>query len=189
MTILPDVLAPGLAVIFCGTAVSTVSALRGAYYAGPGNAFWPTLFKVGLTPRLFAPAEYRGIKRYSLGLTDLVKTISGADVALSGKQFDSDRLRKVILKYRPLVLAFTSKRAAQEFVGHSVGYGVLPEKVGETILFVLPSPSGAARRYWSDGPWRELAQLRFAAKLSGVGEPRLAADAPQASHNRRKKSV
>lgn len=163
MTILPDVLAPGLAVVFCGTAVSTVSALRGAYYAGPGNAFWPTLFKVGLTPRLIAPAEYQGIKRYGLGLTDIVKTASGADVALSGKHFDSDRLRKVVLKYRPRVLAFTSKRAARECVDHPVDYGVLREKFGETILFVLPSPSGVARRYWSDGPWRELAQLRVAA--------------------------
>jgi TDG/mug DNA glycosylase family protein len=183
MTILPDVLAPGLAVVFCGTAVSTVSALRGAYYAGPGNAFWPTLFKVGLTPRLFAPAEYRGIKRYGLGLTDIVKITSGADVALSDKHFDSDRLRNVVLKYRPRVLAFTSKRAALEFVGHPVDYGVLGEKVGETILFVLPSPSGAARRYWSDEPWRELAQLRVAAKRGGAAEPPLAADAPQAARH------
>ena len=37
MTILPDVLAPGLDIVFCGTAVGNVSAQRGVYYAGPGN--------------------------------------------------------------------------------------------------------------------------------------------------------
>jgi len=181
MTVLPDVLAPDLAVVFCGTAVSAASALRGAYYAGPGNAFWPTLFKVGLTPRLFAPEEYRDLTRYGLGLTDIVKTASGADHSLSDEHFDSARLRKAVLKYRPRVLAFTSKRAAREFVGHRVDYGVLSEEVGETTLFVLPSPSGAARRYWSEEPWRELARLRAAANRGSAAEPRLASDAPQAA--------
>jgi TDG/mug DNA glycosylase family protein len=63
MAILPDLLAPGLNIVFCGTAVSAVSAARGAYYAGPGNAFWPTLYAVGLTPRRFEPEEYPSIIR------------------------------------------------------------------------------------------------------------------------------
>jgi len=160
MSVLPDLLAPGLDIVFCGTAVGTASARRGAYYAGPGNAFWPTLFKVGLTPRLIAPEEYRDLRQYGLGLTDLAKTVSGADDSLSAHHFDCARLRRALLKYRPGVLAFTSKRAAREFVGHPVGYGMLREKIGGTALFVLPSPSGAARRHWSLAPWRELARLR-----------------------------
>jgi TDG/mug DNA glycosylase family protein len=169
MSVLPDLLAPALDIVFCGTAVGTASARRGAYYAGPGNAFWPTLFKVGLTPRLFAPEEYRDLKRYGLGLTDLAKTVSGADRSLSAEHFDCARLRRTVLKYRPGVLAFTSKRAAREFVGHPMGYGLLRDKVGETALFVLPSPSGAARRYWSEAPWRELSRLR--APISGKIPP------------------
>ena len=43
--ILPDVLEPGLRVVFCGTAAGKASARAGAYYAGPGNAFWPTLHR------------------------------------------------------------------------------------------------------------------------------------------------
>ena len=160
MSVLPDLLAPGLDIVFCGTAVGTAVALRGAYYAGPGNAFWPTLFKVGFTPRLFSPEEYRDLRQYGLGLTDLAKTVWGADNSLSAHHFDRARLRRTVLKYRPHVLAFTSKRAAREFVGHPVGYGALREKIGGTALFVLPSPSGAARRYWSVAPWRELARLR-----------------------------
>ena len=66
MTILPDVLGPGLRVVFCGSAASTVAAARGAPYAGPGNRFWPTLFEIGLTPRRFAPEEFRESPAHAL---------------------------------------------------------------------------------------------------------------------------
>ena len=168
MNILRDVLAPRLRVVFCGTAVGAASARRQAYYAGPGNAFWRTLFEVGLTPRLVQPEEYESITQYGLGLTDLAKTISGSDKVLCDEHFDRSGLRAKVHRYHPGVLAFTSKRAAEEFVGHPVAYGALEEKIGPTVLFVLPSPSGAARRYWSKHPWRELARLR------GDAEPSLA---------------
>jgi len=81
--VLPDVLGPGLAVVFCGTAAGAESARRGAYYAGPGNAFWHTLYHVGLTPRQLQPEEYRLVGQFGLGLTDLAKHAAGADAVLS----------------------------------------------------------------------------------------------------------
>lgn len=160
--VLPDLLAPGLDIVFCGTAVGTVSARRRAYYAGPGNAFWPTLQRVGLTPRRLRPEEYAQLLDFGLGLTDLAKEISGNDQILSPGDFDAGRLKAVIAHYRPTILAFTGKRAAQQFVGRPVAYGRLAEHEGDTVLFVLPSPSGAACRYWAIEPWQELAQLRRA---------------------------
>lgn len=160
MSVLPDILAPDLAVVFCGTAAGEASARRRAYYAGPGNAFWPTLFKVGLTPRRFEPGEYPEVVRHGLGLTDIVKTASGADSVLPAHLFDRARLHEVIREYAPRVLAFTGKRAAEAFLGHRVDYGLQERTVEQTRLFVLPSPSGAARRYWSEAPWRDLARLR-----------------------------
>ena len=56
---LPDVLRPDLDVVFVGTAAGRRSAAVGAYYAHPGNRFWKTLHSTGLTPRLFAPDEFR----------------------------------------------------------------------------------------------------------------------------------
>ena len=166
--ILPDLLAPGLDIVFCGTAVGAASARRRAYYAGPGTAFWPTLYRVGLTPRQLRPEEYAQLLGLGIGLTDLAKEISGNDNILSRSHFDCDRLRAVIAEYRPRIVAFTGKRAAQQFVGRSVDYGGLVEKEGKTRLFVLPSPSGAACRYWSVAPWQALAQLRqkLAAEVS-----------------------
>jgi TDG/mug DNA glycosylase family protein len=159
MSILPDVLFADLAVLFCGSAVGTASARRRAYYAGPGNSFWRTLAEVGLTPGQLTPEEYESIAKYGLGLTDLAKTMSGPDDALSKMHFDCDGLSAKVLQYRPRLLAFVGKRAAEEFVQHPVCYGCIDEAIGDTTLFVLPSPSGAARRWWDKGPWRELAQL------------------------------
>lgn len=158
--ILPDVLESDLDIVFCGTAVSEASQKRAAYYAGPGNAFWPTLHNVGLTPSRFAPEEYTKLLDLRMGLTDLVKTACGNDCDLSKDGFDRKRLRELISIYHPRILAFTSKRAAEEFIGHPVAYGRLPEKEGDTMLFALPSPSGSARRYWSEKPWAELSRLR-----------------------------
>jgi hypothetical protein len=73
MTVLPDILVPNLHIIFCGTAVVNVSAQRGAYYAGPGNMFWPTLHAVGLTSRRLQPEAYREVLSFGLGLTDSVR--------------------------------------------------------------------------------------------------------------------
>jgi double-stranded uracil-DNA glycosylase len=159
--ILPDLLAPNLDIVFCGTAVGAASARRRAYYAGPGNAFWPTLHRVGLTPRQLQPEEYATLLDFGIGLTDLAKEVSGNDDILSRAHFKVDHLKTIIQQYRPRIVAFTGKRAAQEFLGHPVEYGRLAEKQGETTLFVLTSPSGAACRYWSAAPWHELARLRY----------------------------
>jgi TDG/mug DNA glycosylase family protein len=160
MTVLPDLLQAQLKIVFCGTAPGTVSARRGAYYAGPGNAFWPTLFEVGLTPRRILPDEYPIITQFGLGLTDLAKHVYGADSVLAATDFGCDELRAKILHHGPRILAFTSKRAGQEFLRRSVSYGLQEEKIGSTLLFVLPSPSGLARRHWTVQPWLDLAALQ-----------------------------
>lgn len=56
--LVPDLLAPGLDLVFCGTAPSPASYEARAYYANPGNAFWATLHAVGLTPEHFTPQRY-----------------------------------------------------------------------------------------------------------------------------------
>ena len=61
MSVLHDVLVSDLRVVFCGTAAGSASAQRQAYYAGPGDAFWRTLFEVDLTPCLLEPPQYAAI--------------------------------------------------------------------------------------------------------------------------------
>ncbi|MGD9538864.1 MAG: mismatch-specific DNA-glycosylase [Alphaproteobacteria bacterium] len=163
--ILPDVLAPGLGVVFCGSAAGHKSARLGAYYAGPGNKFWPTLHRVGLTPRLIAPAEYREVLQHGIGLTDLCKTGFGNDVDLDPAHDDVPALLKKIRRYQPRLLAFTAKRPAA-VVLRALGadnapppYGLQDTTIGETRLFVLTSPSGRAGAFWDERWWRELATI------------------------------
>jgi TDG/mug DNA glycosylase family protein len=160
MAVLPDVLAQDLDVVFCGTAPGQYSARVGAYYAKPGNRFWPTLHAVGLTPLRLAPQQYRQVLDCKLGLTDLAKHTSGQDAGLRRQDFDPRALQRIAGRYRPRVIAFTSKRAALEYFGTDVDYGLQSASIGDTSLFVLTSPSGLATRYWQDARhWRELATL------------------------------
>jgi TDG/mug DNA glycosylase family protein len=164
--ILPDVLAPGLAIVFCGSAAGTVSARRGAYYAGPGNRFWPTLATVGLTPRQLRPEEFRKMPSFGLGLTDLCKRASGADADLPADADDAAALTRKMRRFRPAALAFVGKRPAAAYLGHRVDYGWQDGAVGTTRLYVLPSPSGRAGAFWDESWWRRLAVWRHGHDVS-----------------------
>ncbi len=154
MTVLPDVLAPGLDVVFCGSAVGDASAEAGAYYAGPGNKFWPTLHEIGLTETELRPKDYPLVLTYGIGLTDMNKKESGSDSSLSRDADDATGLRGKIDEYRPAFLAFNGKRAAEAFFGAKVAYGRQPEPLGTTVVHVLPSTSGAARGSWDLRHWQ-----------------------------------
>ncbi len=156
---LEDLVAPGLRVLFCGTAPSERSVRERAYYAHPGNAFYRALFEAGFTPRRFAPQEYRQLLDLGIGLTDLNKRSWGNDRDLPPGDFDLARLDVTLTRFRPRCLAFTSKSAAQIYLGHPVDYGLNARKENDEIdIYALPSPSGQARRYWSLKPWQALAQ-------------------------------
>ena len=157
---LDDVLAHDLHAVFCGRAVGDASLRRRAYYAGPGNKFWRTLHRTGLTPRQLAPAEYRSLPQYGYGLTDIVKGQSGNDADIVFAPSDASALREKIRAFAPRILAFNGKRAAMEFLGRRrVEYGLQGETVGSTRIFVAPSTSGAANGFWDEGLWFELARL------------------------------
>ena len=157
--VLPDVLRPGLDLVVCGSAAGAASARLRAYYAGPGNAFWPVLCRIGLTPRPLRPEEYALAAEYGIGLTDMVKERFGADDSLRRGDDRPDLLRDKIRRYRPRALAFNGKRAARAFWGGgAVEYGLQSAREGETAVFVLPSTSGAARRYWDEKPWIRMAR-------------------------------
>jgi TDG/mug DNA glycosylase family protein len=158
--VLPDVLQEDLSLVFCGTAAGKRSAEEGAYYAHPGNRFWPTLHDIGLTPRRLRPDEFTLLPRFGIGLTDVAKLHFGNDSELPRDAFDVAGLIEKIEHWRPRIVAFTSKAAARAALGRSHGYGLCEQRIGDTQLFVLPSPSGQARGHWDIGPWRELAALQ-----------------------------
>jgi TDG/mug DNA glycosylase family protein len=155
--VLPDVLEPGLKVVFCGTAPGAVSAKVQAYYAGPGNAFWQALHLTGLTPFELVPAEFERLPGYGIGLTDICKVSSGSDAEVEIAEFDVAGLQEKIGGAEPGHLAFNGKNAARGALERDVAYGLQEEQVGGAPVWVLPSTSGRARRFWKLEPWQELA--------------------------------
>jgi TDG/mug DNA glycosylase family protein len=158
--VLPDVLEPGLRIVFCGTAAGAVAARVGAPYAGPGNRFWWVLYETGLTPRQLDPPEFRDLPRYGLGLTDVAKLTSGSDASLGRADFDAAAVVEKIERYAPRIVAFVGKRAAREVLGSVAGYGRQDARIGVSEVWVVPSTSGAARGSWDMRPWHELATAR-----------------------------
>lgn len=155
--LVPDLLAPTLNLVFCGTAPSRASVAAAAYYAKPGNRFWPTLHAVGITPHRYSPQEYPQLLSLGIGLTDLCKIHSGVDSALPDDAFDIDAFEQKMRHHQPRMIAFTSKNAAQSYLKKSVAYGMQSAKLGDSKLFVLPSPSGLATRFFDINVWRALA--------------------------------
>lgn len=158
---LPDVLVPGLDVVFVGTAAGRRSAAVGAYYAHPGNRFWQTIHEVGITPCLYAPHQYAELIHLGIGFTDMAKHASGMDHEIDPEHFDVERFEREMRRCRPRAVAFTSKKAASVWAGVPTGrlaLGHQPRlKPDFPEVFVLCSPSGAARRSWSIEPWAALA--------------------------------
>jgi TDG/mug DNA glycosylase family protein len=145
--------------VVCGSAAGTRSAELGAYYAGPGNQFWGMLHRVGLTPTVLRPAEFRSVLTYGIGLTDIVKTGFGPDSGLRRADFDRDGLRRRIETFQPAILAFNGKRSASAFFGKPVPYGYQAGRdIGATRIYVAPSTSGAARGFWDEAYWRLVAE-------------------------------
>jgi TDG/mug DNA glycosylase family protein len=161
--VLPDLLQPGLRIVFCGTAAGTVSAQRGHYYAHPQNKFWSTLHAIGLTPRRLDPSEFRMLSDWGVGLTDIAKSVSGMDRELppgSLGRVACDQLRTRILAHHPAILAFTSLTAGRRYLGRQADFGEQSETIGATRLWLLPSPSPTANWNWRDNErwWRAAAE-------------------------------
>ncbi len=159
--ILPERLKPGLRLVFCGTAAGRQSALQKAYYAHSQNKFWRTLHAVGLTPHLFLPKDYPDLWKLGIGLTDIAKFAYGMDHQLPKDSLGRNAavaLRARIVKIAPRHLAFTSLTAGRAVMGKTAQAGRQPEKIGDTAVWILPSPSPLADNHWDIAPWRALAR-------------------------------
>jgi TDG/mug DNA glycosylase family protein len=164
--LVPDLLAPGLDLVFCGTAPSPASYAARAYYANPGNAFWATLHAVGLTPERLTPQRYPELLSWRIGLTDLNKTEYGSDHELSAHAMDAKALHAKLRKFAPAAVAFTSKNAASIGLGRKApAYGRQAETLEGAAVFVLASPSGRARSFWTIEPWRAVADFVMERRL------------------------
>src|SRR3954468_2150392 len=83
----PDVIGPGLKVLFVGINPSLYSAAVGHHFARPGNRFWPALFAAGFAARLFSPFEDRELLGLGCGITNVVARATVAADELDGEEY------------------------------------------------------------------------------------------------------
>ncbi len=154
---LPDLIAPDLDLLFCGTAPGLTSAARGHYYARPGNRFWPMLAETGMTPRLFRPEEDHLLPALGLGLTDVArKGVAGQDRDIPPDAYAPALLANLVARIRPRGIAFTSLTAARLALGarYAAGLHAGTGAMSGLVVWVLPSPSGLARSHFHPEPWQ-----------------------------------
>jgi TDG/mug DNA glycosylase family protein len=155
----PDVLAPGLACVFCGINPGRVSAAAGAHFANPRNDFWRLLADAGFTPRLYAPAEQFALLELGYGLTNAAYRTTAGSGDLRRGDFGLERLAQVAQEFSLRALAFVGKEAYRGLFGERPELGPQLRVLGRTGLFVLPStsPANAAVPYAERLRWfREL---------------------------------
>lgn len=160
----PDVLAPGLDVVFCGINPGFHSDAKAAHFANPRNDFWRLLHAVGFTPRLVDPSEQFDVLRYGIGITNAAfrTTRGSSDLRKGDFAGSAERLERVALELRPRALAFVGKEAYRGPFGGRPQHGLQERRLGETILFVLPSTSPANAAV----PWNE--RLRWFCALRNL---------------------
>jgi TDG/mug DNA glycosylase family protein len=161
----PDVIAPRLRVLFCGINPGLYTAAVGHHFARPGNRFWPTLFAAGFTERLVSPFDERELLRSGYGVTNVAMRATATADQLTREELRAGgkRLAAKVRRYKPAflaVLGLGAYRAAWERPLAVIGRQ--EEMIDETLIWVLPNPSGLNAHYQA----RELARLFSELKIA-----------------------
>jgi len=147
---IPDVVAPGLKVLFCGINPGRYSGATGRHFARPGNRFWPTLLAAGFTDRLLTPWDGEGLLEAGFGITNLVNrtTATAAELDPDELRQGAAKLRATVERYRPAAVAILGISAYRTaFERPTAGIGRQLEDLGRSALWVLPNPSGLNAHY------------------------------------------
>ena len=163
---IPDLVAPGLRVLFAGINPSLYSAATGFHFARPGNRFWPALHRSGFTDRQLQPAEQHLLLDVGLGITNVVaRATARADELDAGELRAGGAVLTAVAAELGVswlaVLGVTAYRAA--FGQPRAAVGPQPALPGGSRMWVLPNPSGLNASYQMDRLAQEFARLREAA--------------------------
>jgi double-stranded uracil-DNA glycosylase len=164
----PDVLAPGLRVVFCGINPGRRSAAAGTHFANPRNDFWRLLHDARFTPRRLAPDEQHQLPSFGYGLTNAAYRTTKGSGELRRADFAgaAERLELLAAELRPEWIAFVGKEAYRGAFGERPELGVRERRLGGSRLFVLPStsPANAAVPYGERLRWFEELSARASGK-------------------------
>ena len=159
MRTLPDLLEPGLTLVFVGLNPSEYSAREGHYFANPRNRFWAAFNRSSLLPpaigRECGPADDAVLLNHGIGFTDVVKrpTPQGSGLRAADYRRWAPVLREKLLEFQPALACFHGLMAYKAYLQYVEGekpapeLGLQPSSIGRSKVFVVPNPSPANARY------------------------------------------
>jgi len=162
---LPDVLEPGLSLIFCGINPGMRAASTGHHFEGRNNRFWRVMHLAGFTPEQIRPEDDRTVLRYGCGLTTVVPrpTAQAAELSRSEIELAGDAFRRKIEHYAPRYIVFLGKMALSAISGtRNIDWGLQAKPFGGACAWVLPNPSGLNRTFDLDALVAAYRELRIA---------------------------
>jgi TDG/mug DNA glycosylase family protein len=163
-----DVIAPNLRVLFCGINPGLYTAAVGHHFARPGNRFWKALHQAGFTDRLLSPFDEGELLQSGYGVTNVVaRATATADQLTKDELVKGGRqLSRKLERYRPRFLAVLGLGAFRTaFNQPKTTVGRQEKQIGETIVWVLPNPSGLNANYQQQELALLFRELREAAWL------------------------
>lgn len=160
-----DVIGPDLRVLFAGINPGLYTAAVGHHFARPGNRFWPALYAGGFTDRVLSPFDERELLKSGYGITNVVPRATASADLLTKEEIiaGGEKLRAKVLRCRPRVLAVLGVGAYRTaFNRAKAAIGRQEERIGDTVLWVLPNPSGLNANYQAADLARLFRELRSA---------------------------
>lgn len=162
----PDVIAPGLTVLFCGINPGLYSGAVGHHFARPGNRFWKALHGAGFTDRVLSAFEERVLLSFGLGITNLVTRATAGASELSRGELErgARAVERKVRRFGPGFVAFLGVTAYRTGFGRQRAVvGDQEETVGQSRVWLLPNPSGLNAHYQLRELVEAFRQLRMAA--------------------------
>jgi len=141
----PDVLGPGLRLVFVGINPGLYSAAVGHHFARHGNRFWKALHLAGITDDVWLPSEDRNLLSIGIGITNIAGRATATAAELSSAELREGRraLGSKIERLRPASVAILGVTAYRTgFERPKASLGLQDERFQGAALWVLPNPSG-----------------------------------------------
>jgi double-stranded uracil-DNA glycosylase len=147
----PDLVGPGLRLLFVGINPGLWTAAVQTHFARPGNRFYPALARAGIVDRVLdasqgmSETDREYLRRRGIGITNLVPgaTARADEVGRAELAAGRRRLAGFVADHRPAVVAVlgvTAYRIAFERPKASVGEQT--ERLHGARVWVVPNPSG-----------------------------------------------
>jgi len=147
----PDLVGPGLKLLFVGINPGLWTAATSTHFAHPGNRFYPALRRAGVIEREIdrgtgmSDADRAHLVERGIGITNVVAraTSKASELSVAELRAGGERLRVFVREHAPRVVALagiTAYRAA--FGDAKAQLGRQPQQFEGAELWIVPNPSG-----------------------------------------------